>query len=221
MIIPEDVYQEFHKQTFYQKHGVYPKAIKSFDKQKKKDDWIYFERFSQRVNDGNGVVDYKKMIEILAKYHKGWFKPSMLISMKGIKIYKTYIESESVTTNANDIYTNILKSIKFIKQFCEENNLKTFNEYINHNADFFPTLLLHMSAGSINKYFVAIIPDIDLILRNYPKDCVNEFAIDFLKEYKALYLKCLSIKKMHAIMDNLFMIIDKTIQKNLDEKKCK
>ena len=90
MITAEDICREFHKHTVFYKTGSYPRAIKNFDKQKAKSEWVYFERLAQMVDNNAGMINYRIYIEALAKHYRGWFKPSILPSMKAIKIYKVH-----------------------------------------------------------------------------------------------------------------------------------
>jgi len=210
-VTPEDIYREFHKHTVFYKTGIYPRTVKNFDKPKAKPEWVYFERLAQMVDNNAGMINYRIYIESLARHYNGWFKPALLPSMKAIKIYKIHKTIMNSTTDRELIYEGIIKSIKFIGDFCKENRIKDFDSYMYHNADYFPTMLKHFTAGSITSYFLTLIPDIKLIIRNFPQDCVEEFCEEFLIDYDLCRSKAISLPKVRKICDNLENLINKCI----------
>ena len=208
-----DLYNEFRKQTFFVKKNIYPKPVKSLENISNQEQLVHFEKFKVMVESNAGMIDWRLYIKSLAIHYKGWFKPSKLNSLKAIKIYKTYVILENENKSGNIIYRNVLDSIKFIVNYCKENNIKNFDDYINDNITIIPTILKHHKAGSISSNFLSIIPNIKIILNSFPKDCVDQFCKPFFMEYESIRMRTIKIEQIRKIDNCLDKIIDNLIVK--------
>lgn len=215
---PEHIYQEFHKQTFFYSKGFYPKAVKNFSVAKESDDWIYFQRFADKIDQTDGLINYKLFVESLAHHYTGWFTPNILLSLKGIKIYKTYKSILNTTNDSDLIYSGIGRSIKEIVEFCKENNIKSFDEYFDHNRYAIPTVLKHIYSGTMSHYTVLLINKYEDRLRGFPVDMLNEYAEDFNMNKEVNNSKLIKIARCRKLSGKVEKIINNEINKVRDDK---
>jgi len=212
-ITAEEIYQSYHKYSFYFKKGIHPKTIKNFSNVKSKPDWIYFEKCASLVNNNAGQVNHNLLVYSLCKFFEGRFNCKMLIHPKGLKIYKTFIETINQSNDSKTIEKGIIKSIQFITMFCIDHNIKDFNDYIYHNYELIGSLLKHYKAGSITKHFLVMIPSIIKILDNFPQDVKDSYLGDFKEKYPTIRAVILHEEKLRNIADNIENIINIYIRK--------
>jgi len=214
----EDVIQEFHKQTIFYKTGSYPRAIVNFETTKYVEHKVMFEKYVQFIYRNHGQVDWKLMIEALADFFKGWFQPMFLSSPKGIKIYRNYIREKENKTEAQSIYNEVIKSIRFLSSYIITTNLRDVDAYFQEDRYLLPTIGKHLLAGSISPFFLACIPDIKTIIQTYPKDTQAEFFESFLENLKTNKTKILKIRKLQRFSDNFYKSIKNIINKNREQE---
>lgn len=91
----EEIYNEFHRQRFYQQNGIYPRTIKNFkaleDQQKRE----YLLRFQNMIRRNKNLINWKMYILAIAEVTQGNFDMSYLGTLKGTKIYRGYIRIAS------------------------------------------------------------------------------------------------------------------------------
>jgi hypothetical protein len=155
----EEIYNEFHKQTFFMRNGVYPKTIQNFkslyDDPRKVEHIKFFIEFLKR---NRASVDWKLYILSLAKVLKTRYDLKYLGSFAGNKVYRDYVKSLYITKDdPEEIYTNIINSLTFLNTYLKENEL-TFDEYFNLDSDIIPVALKHVYAGTMSLYFYACFP---------------------------------------------------------------
>ena len=185
----EMVYNEYHKQTFYAKNGVYPKTIKNYNNlynDETKMEYInYFIEFLKR---NNGLVDWKLYIKALAQVFKQSNNLKYLGTFKGNKIYRDYIASLQVRKNdEGTIKSDIISSLQFLTAYNKEAGI-TFKEYFDLDSDLIPIALKHVYSGTVSVYFYACFPkEILARLFSYQEDVFQELfnlsKYEFLDSY--------------------------------------
>lgn len=185
----EEVYNEFHKQKFFMRNGVYPRTIKNFKslyEDERKVQHIKF--FLEFLNRNRSAVDWKLYILALAKVLNQRFELKHLGTFGGNKIYRDYIKSINLdNSNIDEIYNNIVSTLVFLNGFLKENEMSFF-EYFNDDAELIPLSLKHVYAGTISIYFYACFPSHVLAKWfNYPDDVFQELfqlnKYEFLDKY--------------------------------------
>lgn len=209
----EDVIQEFHKQTIFQKTGSYSRSIINFETTKYNEHKLMFEKFVQFIYRNNGQVDWKLMIEALADFFNGWFHPMFLSNPKGIKIYRNYIREKENKTNNDAIYKEVVKSVRFVSNYIIKGNLRDIDAYFMEDQYLLPSMGKHLLAGSISPFYLACIPDIKTLLQSYPVDVREEYFSDFLENLEAHKIKILKIKKLRDFSDNFYKSMKNLINK--------
>lgn len=187
----EEIYNEFHKQTFFMRNGVYPKTIKNFDNlytdERKINHLKYFVKFLERNRE---TVDWKLYIFALAKVLKNSFELKHLGKFAANKIYRDYISSLQIDKdNPEVIYNEIVNSLKVLSGYLKENEL-TWDNYLNLNDNIIPTVLKHIYAGSVSLYFYACFP-LQVLNKwfNYPDDCFQELFKLNKNEFISIYFE--------------------------------
>ena len=207
MITAEEIYRIFHRETMLIKLGFYPKRIKNI---KKDDNWIFFEKCANMIENSSGQINTKKYIKILAEHYEGWFQPKFLCSLKSIKIYKNQIAIENLSSDLEEIYNLIKKSIKFIAEYCIINGINNIDGYIYENKYTLPTLAKHFNSGVISEYFLNIIPK-GLLKSIYPNDIYEEFFGKYTDNYDRRHKILLKDIRIRKIMDLYPEIINQII----------
>lgn len=170
------IYQEYYSTLIFRKTGNYPRSIKNWDKIKEKNIWPYILKFADTVKKSNGAIDYKLFVKALFEFTNGeWINPKLFTTQQGIGIYKVYLKKMENDINPESIKSGLIRSAKFVAKFCKAHNIKSFEDYLNHNSALFPSVLTHFQAGSITKPFFYLIPSIEHYLTGcYPVDIVYD-----------------------------------------------
>jgi hypothetical protein len=216
-ITPEECYNLYHKKT-NEVQGRRVRSIKNYENAQKRDDWSYFVSFAKKCNRNAGMLNPETFISILAKHYKGWFHPKCLISHKSIKLYKSYIKKQDLSTNDEAIKENILKSLKYLVKYCKESNISNFTNYFLEGQYVMPTLAKDLTSGNISKYLLACVSDAPALLDSFPPDIKSEFFIEFIEEYPKLRLRVLSnkdksIKSLATNFDKMLKELINKVQK--------
>jgi hypothetical protein len=183
------------------------RPVKSFDKAKEKAYWSYFEMFSSMIERNGGQVDGKIFIKALAQHHEGWFDPKVLCKPKSIKIYKEFVHESKNASSRERIREHILRSLKFLVEFCKENDINNLYDYASDGEYMIPSLMKHLKAGSISMYFVACLDWIPERARTYPPDVMKEYIPDFKEQYEVHRIRIITSEAVEDIrtrMDQVF-----------------
>lgn len=196
----EQVYNEYHKQTFFVRNGVYPKTIQNFESlyqdTRKVEQIKYFIEFIKR---NRASVDWKIYILALAKVLKNRYDLKYLGSFGGNKIYRDYVKSLYIQKdNIDDIYNDIINSLTFLTSYLKENQM-TFIDYFKEDQHIIPLALKHIYAGTISLYFYACFSQEMLgRLFDYPDDVFQELFQ--LNKYE--FLDTYIISKRNVLLTN-------------------
>jgi hypothetical protein len=185
----EDIYNEYHKQKFFMRNGVYPRTIKNFKTLYEDDRKLqHIKFFIEFLNRNRAAVDWKLYILALAKVLNQRFELKHLGTFGGNKIYRDYIKSLNLdTSNIDNIYDKIVSTLLFLNGFLKENEI-TFKEYFEEDSTLIPLSLKHVYAGTVSIYFYSCFPA-DVLARwfNYPDDVFQELfqlnKYEFLDKY--------------------------------------
>lgn len=209
--IPEDLYNEYHRQCFKVKNGNYPRRIKNFEKQKAdKNKWFFFEKLAERCSQ-NQHINPQLLIQALAVKYEGYFDPRHLISLKGIKIYRNFLEQMNGVSDNQFIENIVEANIKFIREYCKNNNITNISDYFLENQYTMPTFILHYYNGSISKFFLGLFEK-SFLLDNYPKDIVQSYLASVMTEYETIRKKIRYSKKLTKLSNNIFKVLQNVIR---------
>jgi len=210
---PEQLYNLYHRKIMYHVKNVHVRNVKNYDKIKASPDWVYFENFTKRVNKNMGQLNPDLYIDSLIDFYDGYFNLQLLTHLKGIKIYRLYIKQQNINCNKDEVKTNIKQGIDFIVDYMVENSMNDIYEYVNEGKDIYPTLAKHFYSGKISLQLLVLIPDMKIIIQNYPKDIINQFFDNILLEYDNIRKNLISYPKLKKISDNFETIIKNMINK--------
>ena len=119
----EEIYNIYHHKIMYYTKNIHVRKIKNFEKIKSSTDWVYFQKFTDKVNNSYGQIDPKIYIDALIDFFKGRFNFSLLCHIKGIKIYRLYIKHLNDCKDKSIINKKIRESFQFLSEYMEENNI--------------------------------------------------------------------------------------------------
>ena len=206
----EEIYNEYHKQTFYFMNGVYPRTIKNFDKilsdNKKKEQLLKFQNLIARNRES---LDWKLYIYACASMLKQRFDLKILGSLAGNKLYRNYIKyTYNLEKSEQEIYDEIINSLKFLNMYFKSNNY-TIKDYFLDGINTFPLSLKHLYAGTISiNFYAALLPNlVYTVFSNYPDDVYSEFfqmtKDELLEIINNKRNKIISFKKLRLVCDKL------------------
>lgn len=197
----EEIYNEYHKQTFYIRNGVYPKTIQNFkslyEDPRKVEHIKYFIEF---LNRNRASVDWKLYIQALAKVTGNRFDLKYLGTFAGNKAYRDYVKSlHTNKDNINDIYNDIINTLTILTGYLKENNL-TFIDYFDQDRMLLPLSLKHIYAGTISLYFYACFSQ-NVLAKwfSYPDDVFQELFQ--LSKYE--FLDTYIVSKRNTLLTNV------------------
>lgn len=195
----EEIYNEYHKQTFFAMNGVYPRTIKNYDRvlsdPKKKEFLLKFQNMLKRNRDS---IDWKLYIYACASLLKNRFELKILGSLAGNKLYRNYMNYIfNEEQQFQYIYDEIIRSLKFLSFYFKENNID-MNEYLTENIAVIPLSLKHIYSGTISIYFYAAINSYRVYnwFNNYSNDAFQEL----FKRNKDEFLNILLAGKRDEIL---------------------
>ncbi len=222
MVTPEECYAYWHKE-WNRFEGKTVRTVKNFTNAKNRDYWDYFEQFANLVNRNRGKINYKIFITALADQFGGYYNPCNLTKRRSLKIYRSYIKEKEAKNNVTAVKDNVIRSLKFIVDYCHEKRINTFNEYLQENMYMIPTIIKHLDAGSISVHFLACIPDFDLMLKSYPADVVQEFCTDIKENYSVYRMKIIHMDNdlLTKVINNHEQLFNTLIKKNKERNKKK
>lgn len=207
----EDIYQEFHAQTFFASHEIYPKKIVNFDEIKARPEWVYFEKLKDMIDRSHGMIDVKLFLEALSKYYEQRFDPANLIKLKSIKIYKNYVLERNHEKELKNCFPLILTSINNIVDECREKGLKTLDDYFGYGRELMPLLVKDLSNGRITYSFLIVVSNIDHVIAMYPVDIQRDHFKEFYSFYQTYKNNFFANATMRKLSDNLTNIINNKI----------
>lgn len=207
----EEIYEEYHREVFFATKSIYPRRLKNFDKIIDSEKKELLTRFQSFIKRNFGSVDWKLYIKACARYYKRKFDLKILGSLNGNKIYRMYVSYSKLSDeqSTDEIYDDIINSIKFIKDFSDENSISV-KEYFLDRSSVVPIIIKHIYAGTVSLYFYACL-DFNVnfnIFKDIPDDVFyemfnvsrNEFLENFIKSKHDIII-CKS--KIFNIINNI------------------
>lgn len=209
----EEIYNEYHRQKFFQKNGIYPRPIKNFDSlndPKKKE---YLLRFQNMIKRNRNTVNWKLYILAIAEVTQGHFDLSLLGTLKGTKIYRGYIEyKQKKNLEETDIINEVKKSLAVISNYISAQEIK-LKDYFYQNIETSPVALQHIFSDLVSPYFYAILPSqLAYNLLCYHDDCFydlfkcdkNEFFETIINPLHDNALKYQKVQDMSIKLEKAF-----------------
>ena len=212
MINAEQLYQIFHRETNLVK-GIHVRTVQNFENIKSTKHWPFFESASNLINRNNGHIDPALFIKSLAIYFNGWFNPEFLVSRKSITIYKDYIAQQEQEMSEEFIKCEIIRSIKFIALFCNEHKLNELSDYLSHDINLIPTIMKHITAGSISYYYLASLESLMMIIDSYPKDTKDDYLPNFDEKLNSFRSRLIYNPNLKQFISNIELKTNELIKK--------
>ena len=207
----EQIYNEYHKQTFFAMNGTYPKTIVNYDKFLKNQNAVELvKKFQNLLARNRDAIDWKLYIEALAQHFKTRFDLRYLSNLAGIKTYRSYVQDKFQNTDdETKIYNQIVASLVFLSGYLKANEL-TIQEYYNLDIQTIPVALKHIYAGTVSLYFYAALDPykVGFEMLNYSNDLFLQYFSMNKDQFMENYIinkhkEILKYKKIKEIMEKL------------------
>jgi len=173
----EEIYDCYHRETFFAQRSFYPKSIKNFNKILTPEKTELLKKFQKFIIRNQEMVDWKLYVKACASYFKRNFDLKVLGSLNANKIYRTYVEYVKIgdSKTPDQIYDEVISSLKFLKEFIADNRL-TFKDYFYNRDDIIPVIIRHLYAGTVSFSFYACLDPITCfkIFQDIPDDVFFE-----------------------------------------------
>lgn len=186
----EQIYNEYHKQTFFAMKGIYPKTITDYSKILNNQNVVeLLKKFQSLLARNREAINWKLYIKSIALNFKNRFDLRILSNLSGIKIYRNYVQSRfGEIDNEQEIYNEIIQSLMFLYEYLKTNEIN-LKQYFELDKQTIPVALKHIYAGTISLYFYAAFDPckVSFEMLNYSNDLFLEyFGInkdDFIQKY--------------------------------------
>ena len=97
-----------------------------------------------------------------------YFDLKFFTSQKSVSIYSLYIKTV-MESDPDKILDRILSGLKFIKDFCLQNNINVL-DYGNHMTGLYPTFVLHLKSFIYPLYIIFYIPNAEQNFNKIPQN---------------------------------------------------
>jgi len=148
-------------------------------------------------------INYQEFFEAPYKVYGGEFYDlSYFISPKAIKAFTLYQKQKQQDDPDNiEILNYTLNSLKFIKNFCKENNISPI-QYLNHKTGIVNTYLLHLKEHKINFYSLFGYTNFFNFFKKNNYEELKFLLGDVVDSVDILYHKYIKSSKNKALVEN-------------------
>jgi hypothetical protein len=135
-------------------------------------------------------------------------------TLSAVKAYTIYMKQlDSLSPDHTHHLEHIVKSIRFIKSFCEQNNISTVSNYISYCSNaIYPDWFLHLKNRNINKF---ILFGFDSCRKNIESvkqpDIIQLLIPDFFQNYYSDLGKFENSSKMKPLVTKGLALLQKQI----------
>lgn len=207
----EEIYNEYHKQTFFAMNGTYPKTMVNFDKLHKSQNVIeLLKKFQGLLSRNRDAINWRLYIEALAQHFKSRFDLKYLSNLAGIKTYRSYVQGKYQNKDDEEaIYNQIVQSLVFLSGYLKTNQL-TLKDYFDLDRQTIPVALKQIYAGTISLYFYATFDPykVNFEMLNYPNDLFLQYFSMNKDQFMENYIinkhkEILKYKKIKELIEKL------------------
>lgn len=141
------------------------------------------------------------------------FSPSLnfYLSRKAISCYTSYLQKLNDLPPDNEYHISAIKNgIKFIGNFCKENNI-TLEQYRKHKKDYLPSWLIHLKYKEISIYNLMYFENFRDELFSIEKDILELYIPQIFHKYNIYKMQFIKSKKAKKLVDKgTFIYYNKT-----------
>jgi len=148
---------------------------------------------------------------------EGYYDLDFYNTLSAVKVYNIYCNKKNQLDPDTDIQVNsILRGIKFIKNFCLENNLK-LEEYLTHfeQGSIVNSFIIHLKSKDVSIYNLFPLKDFDKHYSKLDFETLRFILNDVPLKISILRAKFFNSTKGRNIAIAGLKLIEKEINKNL------
>lgn len=183
MYSPHELYEIWHSEINLF-NDRYVRKMVNFQKFNNSSKKIYFDKCCVFLNNNN--VNPTLYFRSIIDYHNGYVRDySILGSLKSVNIYNKYMKQYHDTDI--DIQNELKNSIIYVCQYMIDKKYNDFDKYLEEDKYLIPRMIKHLSEGKISLYFISLIPNMEVVIENYPKDVILTYLKNNYKQKLQLF----------------------------------
>lgn len=198
--LEKDIYNKYLKVSRTRQNKPYKLRI-NFEGFETKDDFIYVKKLSiffERYKHIK-IEDFFNAPYVVYPTNNSPFDLKFYSSYNATKVYTLYKKKLLALDPDNEIvYEKTKEGIKFILNFCKENNIKC-NQYFYHTTDKLNTFWVHLKEDYINVYCLFLTENLYKIYSSSDKDVINMMLDNLMQNinmYRTIYYGSNKTKKL-------------------------
>jgi len=177
------------------------KTRKNFDDLLEKKEYAYLKKLSNFFNRFKHI-DVKEFFSAPYELYKDekYFELDYYTTLKAVKAYSTIVKkNELLDPDEKQQLQSILKSFKFIKKFCHEQNINV-DSYVNHKTNNIFSFVLHLQEHQVNFYSLLEFKDTIRNIRLIGPEIIEfMFGNDFYNKIETFRTKYIVSKKARML----------------------
>lgn len=134
-------------------------------------------------------------------------------TMRAVKAYTTYKKQVFIQDPDSQI-EQVKDSLKFIAQFCIENNLY-FHQYPYHRTTDLFTWMQHYKQNKINAYSVMEFPNIFSSVKSLAEDIQKIFVSEFVEQFQSLYSSYNKSQELKPYIQKAIPVLSNFVERQL------
>ena len=214
------------EKAVYNKHLAVSRSIKNkpFKLKQRFDDLIGTDKhkFLKRISNlfkKHSEIDINTFFEAPYKLYPDveYFDLEYFSSMRAVKSYTMY-KKIKLLKNPDEQVDEIEKSLRFIANFCIQENIH-FHNYIRHTTADMCTWFKHYKENKINLYSLFEFTDVFSIATQASQDLQAFFADDFLNHFKTLHSSYNNSNNAKPFVKKAFTVLSNFVNQQLTSKK--
>lgn len=175
--------------------------------------WQRFEAAARLVDGSCGHIDPLLYIEAVVKRMEPDECVQALGTMRSVRTYRVHVELVNCErTDAKIVEAGVKRSINSIARFMLDHGMDGFGEYVMYDHNLIPRMARDLSSGAVTKHFLALVPDLESYLSNYPQDIEDEYFRQFMEELPGLRAYMVRFPTFRALMDKLEIAISRRME---------
>lgn len=157
----------------------------------------FFEQFSH--------IDIVEFFQAPFKLYQdsAHYELQFYLSPKAINYYKLFKEQKYLNVDCIDNLNDITRSLKFVKQYCQDHNLK-LSQYCDNSSRISP-IFDHIKTYRVNKCVAVVASG---ITQNIEKEIVEIILGDFFTELSHLRAKVYASKQCRKLLESGWKLVE-------------
>jgi hypothetical protein len=133
--------------------------------------------------------------------------------MRAVKAYTTY-KKQTFLQDPDSQLDQVKDSLKFIAQFCIENNIYLHQYPYHRTTDLF-TWMQHYKQNKINVFSVMEFPNIFSSVKSLAEDIQKIFVSEFVEQFQTLYTSYNKSQELKPYIQKAIPVLSNFVERQL------